>query len=93
MLVSHEGWILDLRPHAAQEPLGRLVRDGHDTADQVHLGNMVIKTLYDFDRLEELRVGNLDTLDGVVRRRSRIRRTRATSWRCSSSSIRPTCRT
>ena len=26
---------------------------------------MVIKTLYDFDKLEELRKGNLDTLDGL----------------------------
>jgi hypothetical protein len=31
----------------------------------VHLGNVVIKTLYDFDRLEELRRGNLDSLDGL----------------------------
>jgi len=31
----------------------------------VHLGNMVIRNAADFQRLEELRVGNIDTLDGL----------------------------
>jgi hypothetical protein len=65
MLVSHEGWILisDRTPLKSRWG-GWYVTGRH--GDQVHLGNMVIKTLYDFDRLEELRVGNLDTLDGLL---------------------------
>jgi hypothetical protein len=64
MLVSHEGWILisDRTPLKSRWG-GWYVTGQH--GDQVHLGNMVIKTLYDFDRLEELRVGNLATLDGL----------------------------
>jgi hypothetical protein len=64
MLVSHEGWILisDRTPLKSRWG-GWYVTGKH--GDQVHLGNMVIKTLYDFDRLEELRVGNLETLDGL----------------------------
>jgi hypothetical protein len=65
MLVSHEGWILisDRTPLKSRWG-GWYVTGRHGS--QVHLGNMVIKTLYDFDRLEELRVGNRDTLDGLV---------------------------
>ena len=65
MLVSHEGWILisDRTPLKSRWG-GWYVTGMHGS--QVHLGNMVIKTLYDFDRLEELRVGNVDTLDALV---------------------------
>lgn len=65
MLVSHEGWILvsDRTPLKSRWG-GWYVTGRHGS--QVHLGNMVIKTLYDFDKLEELRVGNRDTLDGLV---------------------------
>lgn len=64
MLVSHEGWILvsDRTPLKSRWG-GWYVTGQH--GEQVHLGNMIIKTLYDFDRLEELRRGNLDTLDGL----------------------------
>jgi hypothetical protein len=64
MLVSHEGWILvsDRTPLKSRWG-GWYVTGRH--GDQVHLGNMVIKTLYDFDRLEELRRGNLETVDGL----------------------------
>jgi hypothetical protein len=64
MLVSHEGWILisDRTPLKSRWG-GWYVTGQH--GDQVHLGNMVIKTLHDFDRLDELRVGNVDTLDGL----------------------------
>jgi hypothetical protein len=64
MLVSHEGWILisDRTPLKSRWG-GWYVTGQH--GDQVHLGNMVIKTLYDFDRLDELRNGNLDTLEGL----------------------------
>lgn len=65
MLVSHEGWILisDRTPLKSRWG-GWYVTGLHGS--QVHLGNMVIKTLYDFDRLEELRIGNVDTLDALV---------------------------
>ena len=65
MLVSHEGWILvsDRTPLKSRWG-GWYVTGRHGS--QVHLGNMVIKTIYDFDKLEELRVGNRDTLDGLV---------------------------
>jgi hypothetical protein len=64
MLVSHEGWILvsDRTPLKSRFG-GWYVTGTH--GGQVHLGNMVIKTIYDFDRLDELRVGNLDTLEGL----------------------------
>ena len=65
MLVSHEGWILisDRTPLKSRWG-GWYVTGRHGS--QVHLGNMVIKSLDDFDRLEELRVGNVDTLDALV---------------------------
>ena len=64
MLVSHEGWILvsDRTPLKSRWG-GWYVTGRH--GDQVHLGNMVIKTIYDFDKLDELRVGNVDTLDAL----------------------------
>jgi hypothetical protein len=65
MLVAHEGWILvsDRTPLKSRWG-GWYVTGRHGS--QVHLGNMIIKTLYDFEKLEELRVGNRDTLDGLV---------------------------
>jgi hypothetical protein len=64
-LVSHEGWILvsDRTPLKSRWG-GWYVTGRHGS--QVHLGNMVIKTLNDFDKLEELRVGNVETLDALV---------------------------
>ena len=64
LLVSHEGWILvsDRTPLKSRWG-GWYVTGQHGS--QVHLGNMKIKTLYDFDKLEELRVGNLDNLDAL----------------------------
>jgi hypothetical protein len=64
MLVSHEGWILVSDRTPMKSRFGGWYATGRH-GDQVHLGNMVIKTLYDFDRLEELRVGNVETLDGM----------------------------
>jgi hypothetical protein len=62
MLVSHEGWILvtDRTPLKSRWG-GWYVTGKHGS--QVHLGNMKIKTLHDFDDLEAHRIGNLDTLD------------------------------
>ena len=64
-LVSHEGWILisDRTPLKSRWG-GWYVTGRH--GDQVHLGNMVIKSLEDFNRFEELRVGNRDTLEGLL---------------------------
>jgi hypothetical protein len=65
MLVSHEGWILisDRTPLKSRWG-GWYVTGRH--GGQVHLGNMVIESLQDFERLEELRVGDVDTLDALV---------------------------
>jgi hypothetical protein len=62
--VSHEGWILITDRTPIKSRWGGWYVTGRH-GDQVHLGNMVIKTLYDFDKLEELRAGNRDTLDGL----------------------------
>jgi hypothetical protein len=64
MLVSHEGWILTSDRTPLKSRWGGWYVTGRH-GDQVHLGNMIIRTLYDFEKLEELRVGNLDTLDGL----------------------------
>ena len=64
MLVSHEGWILITDRTPLKSRWGGWYVTGQHGA-QVHLGNMIIKTLYDFDRLEELRKGNLETVDGL----------------------------
>jgi hypothetical protein len=64
-LVSHEGWILVSDRTPLKSRFGGWYVTGRH-GGQVHLGNMVIKTIYDFDKLEELRVGNRDTLDGLV---------------------------
>lgn len=64
-LVSHEGWILisDRTPLKSRWG-GWYVTGRHGS--QVHLGNMVIETLDDFNRLDALRVGNVDTLNALV---------------------------
>ena len=64
-LVSHEGWILisDRTPLKSRWG-GWYVTGRH--GNQVHLGNVVIESLDDFDRLEELRIGNVDTLETLV---------------------------
>jgi hypothetical protein len=64
MLVSHEGWILITDRTPLKSRWGGWYVTGQH-GDQVHLGNMIIKTLYDFDRIEELRKGNLETVDGL----------------------------
>lgn len=64
MLVAHEGWILVTDRTPLKSRWGGWYVTGRH-GDQVHLGNMKIKTLYDFDKLDELRVGNLATLDDL----------------------------
>ena len=64
MLVSHEGWILITDRTPLKSRWGGWYVTGQH-GEQAHLGNVIIKTLYDFDRLEELRRGNLETVDGL----------------------------
>jgi hypothetical protein len=61
-LITHEGWILvtDRTPLASRWG-GWYVTGRH--GDQVHLGNMVIRSFAEFARLEDLRIGNIDTVD------------------------------
>ncbi|HUL80923.1 MAG TPA: hypothetical protein VL131_02210 [Gammaproteobacteria bacterium] len=63
-LVSHEGWILVTDETPLKSRWGGWYVTGQ-SGEQVHLGNVVIRDLKDFDRLDELRVGNLETLDGL----------------------------
>ena len=64
LLVAHEGWILVSDRTPLKSRWGGWYVTGHH-GDQMHLGNMTIKSLDDFEKLDELRVGNLDTLDGL----------------------------
>jgi hypothetical protein len=63
-LVSHEGWILVTDRTPLKSRWGGWYVTGHH-GSQVHLGNMLIRDFKDFDRLEELRVGNIDSLDAL----------------------------
>ena len=63
-LVSHEGWILVTDETPLKNRWGGWYVTGR-SGNQVHLGNVVIRDLKDFDRLDELRIGNLDTLDAL----------------------------
>jgi hypothetical protein len=65
MLVSHEGWILTSDRTPLKSRFGGWYVTGRH-GGQVHLGNMIIKSLDDFQRLEELRVGNVAELDALV---------------------------
>ena len=63
-LVSHEGWILVTDETPLKNRWGGWYVTGR-SGKQVHLGNVLIRDAKDFDRLDELRVGNLDTLDAL----------------------------
>jgi hypothetical protein len=65
MLVSHEGWILTSDRTPLKSRFGGWYVTGQH-GSQVHLGNMIIRSLDDFQRLEELRVGNVATLAALV---------------------------
>jgi hypothetical protein len=64
-LVSHEGWILVSDATPLESRWGGWYVTGR-SGEQRHLGNVVIHDLKEFDRLDELRVGNLDTLDALL---------------------------
>ena len=63
-LVSHEGWILVTDETPLKSRWGGWYVTGMH-GKQVHLGNMLIRATADFQRLEELRVGNIETLDAL----------------------------
>jgi len=63
-LVSHEGWILVDDSTPLEDRWGGWYVTGK-SGDQKHLGNVLIRNQQDFDRLDELRRGNLDTLEGL----------------------------
>ena len=64
MLVSHEGWILVTDRTPLKSRWGGWYVTGQH-GGQMHLGNMKIKSLHDFDNLDAHRVGNIDTLDAL----------------------------
>jgi hypothetical protein len=63
-LVSHEGWILVTDKTPLKSRWGGWYVTGMH-GNQVHLGNMLIRAMTDFPKLEELRVGNIETLDSL----------------------------
>jgi hypothetical protein len=63
-LVTHEGWILVTDRTPLKSRWGGWYVTGQH-GDQVHLGNVVIRSFADFERLEALRIGNIETLDGL----------------------------
>jgi len=63
-LVSHEGWILVDDSTPLEVRWGGWYVTGK-SGEQKHLGNVLIRNQQDFDRLDELRRGNLETLDAL----------------------------
>jgi hypothetical protein len=63
-LVSHEGWILVDDSTPLEDRWGGWYVTG-TSGEQKHLGNVLIRNQQDFDRLDELRRGNLETLDAL----------------------------
>jgi hypothetical protein len=64
-LVAHEGWILTSDRTPLRSRWGGWYVTGFH-GDQVHLGNIAVRSVYELERLEELRLGNIETLDGVL---------------------------
>ena len=61
-LITHEGWILVTDRTPLKSRWGGWYVTGRH-GDQVHLGNMVIRSFDEFERLDALRIGNIQTLD------------------------------
>lgn len=62
-LMAHEGWILVSDRTPLRNRWGGWYVTGQH-GDQVHLGNVVIRSYEDFERLDELRTRDVATLDG-----------------------------
>ena len=64
-IVAHEGWILTSDRTPLRSRWGGWYVTGYH-GEQVHLGNIAVASVYELERLEELRTGNLETLDGLL---------------------------
>lgn len=64
-LVTHEGWILTTQRTPLRHRWGGWYVTGRH-GDAVHLGNIVVRNVADLTDLERLRIGNVDTLEGLV---------------------------
>src|SRR5690606_5466651 len=64
-LVTHEGWILTSQRTPLRHRWGGWYVTGQH-GDAVHLGNIVVRNVADLADLERLRIGNVDTLEGLV---------------------------
>ena len=64
-IVSHEGWILTTQRTPFRNRFGGWYVTGHH-GDQVHLGNIVVRDVYALQDLDRLRIGNIESLDGLV---------------------------
>jgi hypothetical protein len=64
-IVAHEGWILTSDQTPLRSRWGGWYVSGQHGA-QVHLGNIAVRDVTELARLEELRTGNLDTLDSLL---------------------------
>lgn len=65
-LVSHEGWILTDPATPLKFRWGGWYVTGKH-GNQVHLGNIIVNDPADLNQLENLRKGNLDNLDGMIK--------------------------
>jgi hypothetical protein len=64
-IVAHEGWILTSDRTPLRSRWGGWYVTGFH-GDQVHLGNIAVRSVYELERLEELRRGNLENLGGML---------------------------
>ena len=58
------------------------------TGKQVHVGNILVKSVQELVKLDSVRRGNIDTLDGLFDTSPVSDRTRAMWWRCWCCSTR-----
>ena len=64
-IVAHEGWILTTQQTPIKNRWGGWYVTGRH-GEQAHLGNIVVRNVADLEHLDRLRIGNLDTLEGLV---------------------------
>src|SRR5690606_27170180 len=64
-IVTHEGWILTSQRTPLRSRFGGWYVTGHQ-GEQVHLGNIVVRNVYALSDLDALRIGNIESLDGIV---------------------------
>lgn len=64
-IVAHEGWILTSDRTPLRSRWGGWYVTGYH-GEQVHLGNIAVRSVNELQQLESLRTGNLDVLDSVL---------------------------